>query len=55
MAFEEPETESLRHLDAELARAFGGTRAPSRLRAAVMTRIYMPPPTRLPDFLDAIG
>lgn len=55
MAFEEPETESLRHLDDQLARAFSGVTAPRHLRGAVMTRIYMPPPTRMPEFLDGIA
>lgn len=59
MAFDEFESESLRHLDDQLARAFAGTKAPGRLRTSVMTRVTlahdMPPPTRMPEFLDGIA
>jgi hypothetical protein len=42
-------------IDEELTRAFGGTHAPARLASSVMNRIRKPAPTRLPEFLDAIG
>ncbi len=42
-------------LDEELARAFSGITAPARLSASVLNRIQTPPPTRLPEILDAIG
>lgn len=50
MAFDEFD-----HIDEELARAFAGTSAPARLASSVRNRIRMPAPTRLPEFLDAIG
>jgi hypothetical protein len=42
-------------LDEELTRAFEGTSAPARLASSVMNRVRMPAPSRLPEFLDAIG
>jgi hypothetical protein len=42
-------------IERELTRAFAGTQAPARLRAAVMHRVHMPPPTRMPEVLDLIG
>jgi hypothetical protein len=42
-------------LDEELAQSFSGTRAPAHLASAIMRRVRMPAPTRLPEFLDAIG
>jgi hypothetical protein len=42
-------------LDQELMRAFAGTSAPARLASSVMNRVRIPAPTRLPEFLDAIG
>jgi hypothetical protein len=42
-------------LDLQLTRAFAGTHAPVRLASAVMHRVRMPAPTRLPEFLDAIA
>ena len=42
-------------LDLRLTQAFAGTRAPARLASAVMNRVRMPAPTRLPEFLDAIA
>jgi hypothetical protein len=42
-------------LDEELTRAFAGTSAPDTLAPAVMNRVRMPGPTRLPEILDAIG
>ena len=50
MAFDE-----LEHIDEELTRAFAGIRAPARLAPAVMNRVRIPPPTKLPEYLDAIG
>jgi hypothetical protein len=47
--------DELDHIDEQLTRAFAGTRAPARLAPAVMNRVRMPPPTRLPEYLDAIG
>jgi hypothetical protein len=47
--------DELDHIDEELTRAFAGTKAPVRLASAVMSRVRMPPPTRLPEYLDAIG
>lgn len=55
MAFDEFDSEAFQHLDEELARAFAGASAPLRLRAAVMNRVRMPAPTRLPEFLDAVA
>lgn len=55
MAFENFDDEALRHIDEELSQAFAGTSAPVSLAASVMNRVRMPPPTRLPEFLDAIG
>lgn len=43
------------YVDEELTRAFAGTRAPARLASAVMNRVRVPAPTRLPELLDAIG
>jgi hypothetical protein len=42
-------------LDEELTRAFAGTSAPASLRSSVMNRVRTPPPSRLPELLDAIG
>jgi hypothetical protein len=42
-------------IDEELARAFAGTSAPATLAGRVRNRVRTPPPTRLPEFLDAIG
>jgi hypothetical protein len=42
-------------LDRQLTQAFAGTRAPARLASAVMNRVRMPAPTRLPEFLDALA
>jgi hypothetical protein len=42
-------------IDEELTRAFAGTAAPARLAPRVMKRVRMPAPTRLPEYLDAIG
>lgn len=42
-------------IDEELARAFGGTKAPVTLARSVMNRIRMPEPTCLPEVLDGIG
>lgn len=50
MAFDEFDT-----LDEELARVFSGISAPATLSSSVMNRVRIPAPTRLPDFLDAIG
>jgi hypothetical protein len=43
------------YIDRELEQAFAGTRAPASLADSVMRRVRMPAPTRLPEFLDAIG
>jgi hypothetical protein len=43
------------YIDEELKRAFAGTQAPPSLAASVRNRVRMPAPTRLPEFLDAIG
>lgn len=50
MAFDEFE-----EIDRELTRALAGTSAPATLACSVMNRVRMPAPTRLPEFLDAIG
>jgi len=42
-------------LDERLTRAFGGICAPASLASAVMNRVRMPAPTRLPEVLDAIA
>jgi hypothetical protein len=42
-------------IDEELTRVFAGTRAPASLASSVMNRVRTPAPTRLPEFLDAIG
>jgi len=42
-------------LDRRLTLAFAGTHAPARLPLAVMNRMRMPAPTRLPELLDAIA
>ena len=42
-------------MDEELTRAFAETKAPPSLAASVRNRIRLPAPTRLPEFLDAIG
>jgi hypothetical protein len=54
VAFDEFD-ETLRDVDDRLTRAFAGTSAPASLAASVMNRVRMPAPTRLPEFLDAIG
>jgi hypothetical protein len=54
VAFDEFD-ETLRDVDDRLTRAFAGTSAPANLAATVMNRVRMPAPTRLPEFLDAIG
>jgi hypothetical protein len=43
------------YIDEELTRAFAATSAPASLAPSVMNRVRMPAPTRLPEFLDAIG
>ena len=59
MAFDNFDDEALRDdldkIDEELTRAFAGTSAPASLAPSVMNRVRMPAPTRLPEFLDAIG
>ncbi|HTB10445.1 MAG TPA: hypothetical protein VK752_02680 [Bryobacteraceae bacterium] len=47
--------DEFKEIDDELARAFAGTSAPARLAASVRNRVRLPAPTRLPEFLDAIG
>jgi hypothetical protein len=42
-------------LDRQLTYTFAGTTAPARLASAVMNRVRMPAPTRLPEVLDAIA
>jgi hypothetical protein len=42
-------------IDQELTRALARTQAPPRLLFSVMNRVRMPAPTRVPEFLDAIG
>lgn len=42
-------------LDEELTRTFAGTSAPASLASSVMNRVRLPTPTRLPEYLDAIG
>jgi hypothetical protein len=55
VAFDEFEEVDLQHIDMELERAFAGTTAPARLASSVMNRVRMPAPSRMPEFLDAIG
>jgi hypothetical protein len=43
------------HVDRELARAYTGITAPARLSAAVLNRIRVPAPSRVPEILDAIA
>lgn len=50
MAFDEFD-----EIDQELERAFAGTSAPARLAPSVMNRVRIPAPSRVPEFLDAIG
>ena len=50
MAFDEFD-----YIDEELTRAFAATSAPASLAPSVMNRVRLPAPTRLPEFLDAIG
>jgi hypothetical protein len=52
VTFEESEEQ---YIDRELARAYSGITAPARLSAAVLNRVRMPAPTRLPEILDAIA
>lgn len=52
MAFDESDEQDI---DRQLTQAFAGTRAPARLASAVMNRVRMPAPTRLPEFLDALA
>jgi hypothetical protein len=52
---DEFEFDDMREIDAELARAFGGIRAPAGLSSALMNRVRLPRPTRLPEVLDAIA
>jgi hypothetical protein len=48
-------SDEFNQIDEELTRAFAGTRAPASLASSVMNRVRKPAPTRLPEFLDAIG
>lgn len=50
MAFDEFE-----EIDRELEKAFAGTSAPAGLASSVMNRVRIPAPSRIPEFLDAIG
>jgi hypothetical protein len=47
--------DEFKEIDDELTRAFAGTSAPARLATSVRNRVRTPAPTRLPEFLDAIG
>ena len=47
--------DDLDEIDQELEKAFAGTRAPARLTSSVMNRVRIPAPSRVPEFLDAIG
>jgi hypothetical protein len=42
-------------IDDDLTRAFAGISAPASLTSSVMRQVRTPPPTRLPEILDAIG
>jgi hypothetical protein len=48
-------SDEFEQLDAQLTGAFAGISAPPRLATSVMRRVHMPPPTRVPEVLDAIG
>jgi hypothetical protein len=43
------------NIDQELTEVFSGMRAPAHLASSVMRRVRVPAPSRLPEFLDAIG
>jgi predicted RNA methylase len=49
------EFDELSEIDERLTRAFAGISAPASLASAVMNRVRMPAPTRLPEVLDAIA
>jgi hypothetical protein len=48
-------SDEFNQIDEELTRAFAGTHAPASLASSVMNRVRTPPPSRLPELLDAIG
>ena len=52
MAFDESDEQ---YVDQELMHAFAGVRAPVGFASSVMKRVRIPPPTRLPEVLDAIA
>jgi hypothetical protein len=53
--FEEFDEEFDPETDEILAAALAGIRAPFSLKASVMRRVHLPPPTRWPEFLDAVA
>lgn len=55
MTFDEQDSDFDLGVDRELARAFGGVKAPAGLAASVMRHVRMPEPTKLPELLDVIG
>ena len=55
MELEDFDQEFDRETDQTLAAALSGIRAPFSLKASVMRRVHLPPPTRWPEFLDAVA